>query len=271
MTDTTVVPTVHERHDIARELSRRWDAQQSGFIRHRHERFTTMARVVAGRVDGVPAPRILDLAGGTGSLAAAVLEDVPHATVVVADKDPVLLAIAADLAATDERLVIAELDLTDPGWRTHPAIASAPFDAVVSSTALHWLRPEALTRVYFELAGVVRPGGLVLNGDHFSYDALTEPAMRALADADDRAVQATTFDSGVDTWDAWWAAAESVPHYATAVDRRRDVWGTDLHTPPPKVTADFHLQAMRSAGFAETGTVWRYLDDHVLYGVRDSY
>ncbi len=44
--------------------------------------------------------------------------------------------------------------------------------------------------------------------------------------------------------------------------------GANLHTPPPKVTAEFHLEALRTAGFRETGTVWRYLDDVVLCAVR---
>jgi SAM-dependent methyltransferase len=254
--------------DTALDLITRWDAQQTGYVRHRAERFATIARVVAAICTDVSAPRILDLAAGPGSLARAVLAEIPRATVVVADKDPVLLAIAADLATADPRLQVAPVDLAAPAWSEHPLITAGGFDAVVSSTALHWLSPEALVSTYRRLAGLVRVGGIVLNGDHLSYDEHSEPTLRALAEADDAQVQAQAFDSGVDTWDQWWAAAEAVPHYAEAVSRRAAVWGEELHVAPPKVTLGFHLETLRSAGFRETGTVWRYLDDHVLYAVR---
>ena len=45
------------------------------------------------------------------------------------------------------------------------------------------------------------------------------------------------------------------------------MWGAELHEAPPKVTLGFHLESLRGAGFVETGTVWQYLDDHVVYGV----
>lgn len=257
-----------DRLAVARDLERRWADQQTGYIRHRAERFATIARIVAAVAADVPTPRVLDLAGGTGSLAEAVLAAVPDAEVVVADKDPVLLAVAADLVPERPGSTVALVDLADPAWVEHPAIAGAPYDAVVSSTALHWLQPDALTRVYAAVAGLVRPGGIVLNGDHLSYDEHAEPTLRRIAEADDAAVQATAFGGGVDTWDAWWAAAEAVPHYADAVARRRATWGEELHVAPPKVTLGFHLETLRSAGFRETGTAWQYLDDHVLYAVR---
>ena len=191
---------------------------------------------------------------------------------VVADKDPALLQIATETFAGDTRAEIAAVDLADPSWVSHPAIADTPFDAVVSSTALHWLQPETLVRVYRTLAEIVRPGGIVLNGDHLSYDAAHEPTLRALAARDDQAVQAASFAEGAadgaDTWDAWWDAVAAVPRYRDALARRDQVWGEELHVAPPTVTLEFHLAALRSAGFRETGTVWRYLDDIVLYAIR---
>ncbi len=255
-----------DKTQVALDLIARWDAQQTGYIRHRAERFATIARVVAAITAEQRAPRILDLAAGPGSLARAVLAEIPTATAVVADKDPVLLAIADDLP--EDRLQTAPVDLDDPAWAEHPLIAAGPFDAVVSSTALHWLRPDKLASVYWRLAELIRPGGIFLNGDNLYYDERTEPVLHALAKADDERFQAETFAGGVDTWDEWWKAAEAVPHYAEAVELRARTWGEELHVAPPKVTLGFHLETLRSAGFAETGTVWRYLDDHVLYGIR---
>ncbi len=268
MTDMTTAPTAPAVRDTALALSRRWDAQQTGYIRHRAERFATIARVVAGITAGTDAPRVLDLAGGTGSLGRAVLEAVPGARVVIADKDPVLLGIARDAASGDDRTTVAEVDLGRPDWTQHPQIAGSPFDAVVSSTALHWLRPAVLVDVYWAASTLLRPGGVLLNGDHLLYDARHESTLAAVAAADDRLVQTSTFGGDVDTWDQWWEAVADEQRYADALERRAAVWGDDLRDAPPKVTLAFHLETLRSAGFSEAGTVWQYLDDHVVYGVR---
>ena len=255
------------RIDTARSLAARWDAQQTGYIRHRAERFDTIARVVAAVCADVAEPRILDLAGGTGSLALHVLGHVPHGRAVIADKDPALLAIAADLAADDARLQIAQIDLARANWTEHAAIAAAPFDAIVSSTALHWLQPGTLVDVYRALPGLLRPGGILLNGDHLSYSAHHESALARIALADDAKMQEKTFAGETDTWDEWWQAVADAHLYTDALQRRTEVWGADLHEAPPKVTLGFHLESLASAGFVETGTVWQYLDDHVVYGV----
>lgn len=252
----------------ARTLIDRWDAQQTGYIRHRADRFATIARVTARLIAGQPRPRVLDLAGGPGSLGLAVLADLPEAQLVVADKDPALLALAADATADDPRVTLARVDLADRTWTGHPAIAAAPFDAVVSSTALHWLAPDVLVQVYFALAEIVRPGGIVLNGDHLAYDETAEPTLRAIAADDDEAVQRDAAAAGIDTWEQWWDAVAAHPRYAAAMTERARVWGPELHQAPPKVTAGFHRETLRSAGFAEAGTVWQYLDDLVVYAIR---
>ncbi|GGI40312.1 hypothetical protein GCM10010988_28450 [Cnuibacter physcomitrellae] len=263
MTDTTLDPST-----LARELSKRWDAQQTGYIRHRAERFATIARVVEAVTEDVERPRVLDLAGGTGSLGHAVLAAVPRASLVVADKDPALLAIASDIATADPRIDVADVDLGRPGWDEHPLLAGERFDAIVSSTALHWLQPAQLVDVYWRTADLLAPGGILLNGDHLSYDEHLEPTLRRVAAADDERMQTETFSGSADTWDEWWAAVAAEPRYSRQVARREEVWGDDIRIAPPKVSLEFHLSTLRSAGFTETGTVWRYLDDHVLYGIR---
>ena len=132
-----------------KSLLLRWDAQQTGFIEFRAECFDAMARIVSRA--GGDTPRILDLACGPGSLSAAMLKRSPNADIVAVDKDPVLLAIAADVFADDDRVTVVDADLDHGDW-VKPAAAAGrnpgrPFDAAVSATALHWLQPPVLSRV----------------------------------------------------------------------------------------------------------------------------
>ena len=109
-----------------------------------------------------------------------------------------------------------------------------PFDAVVSSTALHWLQPGTLVDVYRRLTDLLRPGGIVLNGDHLSYSGHHQVVAARIARADDEAMQQETFAGDVDTWDEWWQAVAETPRYAAALARRSQVWGPELHQAPPE-------------------------------------
>ena len=252
-----------------KSLLMRWDAQQTGFIEYRAEGFDVMARIVS-RVGG-ESPRILDLACGPGSLSAAMLKRSPKADIVAVDKDPVLLAIAADVFADDDRVTVVDADLDDPDWQK-PVMAGGrhadrPFDAVVSATALHWLKPGILARVYFELADMVREDGVFMNSDHLYYDELSQPRLKALADQDEQDHQDRSFGKTADDWDTWWAAAESRPEYAEAARKREELWRGKMSS-VPKVTQGYHLETLRSAGFRETGIVWRYMNGMVVCGFR---
>ena len=252
-----------------KSLLLRWDAQQTGYIEFRAECFDAMARIV-NRVGG-DHPRILDLACGPGSLSAAMLERNPKADIVAVDKDPVLLAIATDVFAHDDRVAVVEADLDDAAW-TKAALAGGqnpnrPFDAVVSATALHWLRPPILARVYFELADMVREDGVFMNADHLYYDAVAQPRLRALSEQDEQDQQDRSFGKVAEDWDTWWAAAQARPEYAEAARRRAEIWEGKMSA-VPKVTQGYHLETLRSAGFRETDIVWRYLNGMVVCGFR---
>lgn len=136
----------------------------------------------------------------------------------------------------------------------------------VSSTALHWLAPDVLARLYFQVAEVVVEGGLFLNADHLLYDQIAAPTFRELARVDDEHNQEAAFSSGTDTWDDWWKAAQLRPDYVDAVRARAGIW--EGKVPPAKVTLGFHLETLRSAGFRQAGTLWQYLDDYVVCAVR---
>lgn len=244
-----------------KELLDRWDAQQTAYIKHRDQRFAVMVDAIA-RLRG-DTPRILDLACGPGSLSAALLARLPQAQIVAVDKDPVLLRIASDVFAGQPNVSVRSVDLDLPDCLGD---LGGPLDAVVSSTALHWLAPDVLARLYFQVARLVPEDGLFLNADHLLYDPVATPTFRELARRDDEHNQHVAFSSGTDTWDGWWDAAQSRPDYAEAVQERAGIW--EGKAAPLKVTLGFHIEALRSAGFRQVGTLWQYLDDYVVCAVK---
>jgi len=238
----------------------RWDAQQQRHIPDREERFSAMVDAVAAFAG--PDPRVLDLGCGPGSLSSRVLDRLTGATVVAIDADPVLLAIGRGALGGNQRLQFVDADLR-ADWIS--ALPSAePYDAAVSTTALHWLSLEQLVRLYQTLAVALRPGAVFLDGDRldFNHDqrAIAEGARRvrpawpdAPADAED--------------YDAWWAAAIAEPALADEVSERARRWHTHPHEDEAH-SYDFHRSALLAAGFAEVGTLWQHLANRVLIAIR---
>ena len=134
----------------------------------REDRFTALIDAVeegAGRQD----PLVLDLGCGPGSLAVRLLDRIPKATVVAVDADPAAAGPrpALGLAGPARRCGSPIRTCGCPAGQPRAGL-DRPADAAVSTTALHWLPADALAALYAEVATVLRPGGLLLNGDHLA-------------------------------------------------------------------------------------------------------
>jgi len=244
---------------VARHWVQRWDRQQETYMADREERFAVIADVVQTSA-GRPDPLIVDLGCGPGSLAARLLDRMPDAGVVGIDADPLLLGLA-DAAYARPNLRLVDHDLRTPGW---PAVLALPrpADAAVSTTALHWLTRAELADTYRAIAGLLRPGGVLVNGDHL-YDrpGVLRELTRAVRNA-----RAARVGTDGENWEAWWDAVAAEPELAELVAERRA--RNYEHTGDPDVTLHDHFELLTAAGFAEVGTVWQSGDDRVLVAVR---
>ncbi len=245
----------------------RWDDQQQAYMPDREERFTALIDAVDEGV-GRPDPMVLDLGCGPGSLAVRLLDRIPGATVIGVDADPVLLALARAAWAGRAGLRFADLDLRVARW-TEALRLERPADAAVSTTALHWLTPEALAAMYAEVAAVLRPGGLMLDGDHLAEDEATSPTLvrlgRVLVEREERRHQPA---AGAETWAGWWEAARADPALAGLAARRERLGLDSEHHGSPSGLLPVHVDALRKAGFAEVGTLWQHGNNRLLCAVR---
>jgi len=259
-----------DREQAARWIGR-WDAQQRSFMPDREERFTVLIDAVeagAGRDD----PLVLDLGCGPGSLAVRLLDRMPAAHVVAIDTDPLLLALGGATHGGRPGLGFADQNLRVPGWAGRLGL-SRPADAAVSTTALHWLSGGELQAMYAELADVLRPGGLLLDGDHMREDKAAVPGLARLGDAvSEQAVRrrADGEQGAGEDWKAWWEAATVAPELAgPAAERGRRKLSEDHHG-SESVLLSQHIAALRAAGFAEIGTLWQYGENRVLCAIMPS-
>lgn len=258
--------------DILERIVRSWDDQQAAYIAHREQRFDIMLDAIAHRVGSSPECGqdgaglvVLDLACGPGSLSQRILDRFEGARVIGIDYDPVLLRIADSWLSARHpgRFTAVDADLAGE-WPD--AIGADPIHIAVSSTALHWLHPHQLVGLYAQLGRLLPEGGLFLDADHLRYDPDAQPFLTAGAAADDDRTQRHAHEHGAVTWDQWWERAVAIPGLGALREERERRFAD--RPPPPYAPLDLHLSALRTAGFRETGVLWRFWDDVVVLARR---
>ena len=255
--------------DAARDWIRRWDLQQENSLPDREERFTALIdalEAAAGRSD----PLIIDLGCGPGSTSDRVLSRIPAAQIVAVDADPVMLALATTAHQGRDNLRFVPVDLRTPGWTVRLNL-DRPADAAISTTALHWLSPQALAAMYAELAQVIRPGGVLLNGDHLGFDEAQTPVLAKLGEALVQREDERQFPDGhAESWQGWWDAVAADPALAGPVAEREAWRGHADHHGWASRLLGTHIDALHAAGFSEAGTLWQRGDNRLLCAVRDA-
>lgn len=130
------------------------------------EQIDVMLRLVAGC--GRPVGRVLDLGCGDGVLAAAIVQRVPGAEVVLADfSEPMLQAARKRFAAAGAAAHFVLADYGVPSW-TEAVAEWAPYDAIVSGYSIHHQPDRRKRAVYREIFGLLNPGGVFVNIEHVS-------------------------------------------------------------------------------------------------------
>lgn len=186
--------------------------------------------------------RVLDLGGGYGEFSAQVLDLFHQARVCLQDYSvPMIQRAKQRLAPFGDRVEYQVCDLRDPDW---PAQVGGPFDAVVSSLAIHNLgEPAAIRRVFCDVAGLLRPGGCFFDLD-LVLGARFAPAGSALGELYARGAPSHHPDPD----------ADEHPHELPA----------DVVAP----TLEDHLCWLRDAGFTDVDCVWKQFSEVFLCGFR---
>ncbi|MEU6497810.1 hypothetical protein ABZ890_47065, partial [Streptomyces sp. NPDC046984] len=153
----------------------------------------------------------------------------------------------------------------DDDW-TDALSLERPLDAAVSTTALHYLSELTLLGTYRCLAGLLRPGGALINGDHFPQRGrhlsdLTAYVGRRRAE---RSHAHTRED-----WESWWAEAAQDPELTDLFAQRERRRAAQTSGSSDDLSAARHAELLREAGFRHVTSVWQFGDSRVLVAVKD--
>jgi SAM-dependent methyltransferase len=243
---------------------RSWDEQQESFNPSRERRFEAMLDVVDATQPA--ALRVLDLGCGPGSLTARLLDRLPRARSTAVDFDPVILRVGQGaLRRLNSRITWIEADIGSHAWaRGWPP---GRFHAAVSTTALHWLSPEALRRLHRTVARLLRPDGVFLNGDYLPWDG-RDAGLGQIAEAVRRSKYGR-LDSEWTGWHLWWKRLGREPMLRPLL-RERESRFAHHRGSSPHLSLDFHLRSLRRAGFRDVGVVWQEMENRVVLARKGS-
>jgi len=157
-------PHDHHHHWESADYVRSWIARDED---RRGEREPIIERLVTA----VPFPHdagieVIDVGGGSGAIAQAILDAFPRAVVTIQDFSPHMLDSGrARLARHGNRVRTVLSDLRDPAWTK---TAGGPFDLAVSGIAIHNLHElSSIAACYEAVRSLLKVRGAFLDYDHF--------------------------------------------------------------------------------------------------------
>ncbi len=252
------------RRQAARGWLARWEAMQARYVYQREPRFEAMGEILEAMGKGPR--RILDLGCGPGSLSLRLLRRFPGARVVAVDQDPVLLQLGRSAWGDfGGRLEWVDEDLRRAPWGE--GALRGPFDAAVSTTALHWLTTRELRKVYAGVARVLRPGGGFLNGDSMPFGPSAPTLDSRVRAWTHRVYRSDPTGTGGESWTGFWRAISRVeelnPELEERVRRYPSRHSAENHLRPPE-----QVRLLRAAGFREAEVLWQAMSNRVLVALR---
>ncbi|HEX4467353.1 MAG TPA: methyltransferase domain-containing protein [Solirubrobacteraceae bacterium] len=121
------------------------------------------------RAQARPIERFLDLGGGDGASTELLLAELPDAHAVLLDfSEPMLSRAGARLQRFGGRWQPARGDMMAAGWTRE--VSPRPYDAAVSSFAIHHLPAARKQALFAELFALLAPGAMFINMDVVTVD-----------------------------------------------------------------------------------------------------
>jgi hypothetical protein len=234
----------------------RWERMQNRYLVKRDQRFALLLDLIES-TQRHPLT-IVEPGCGPGSLTIRLLEAFPTAQVIGIDLDPTLLALAERRTVRfQDRIQFLLRDLRDDKWMQ---AIPAPVNAIVSTTALHWLNKRHLKRLYRQIAELLDDRGVFLNADHLGSDF---GRIQRFWERHRKALRARSRDPRAEDWTTFINAyMEALGDEArTLREQSLGPWEGDDRGFP----LTWHLDHLRKAGFKHVDCFWRS-DCDAIYG-----
>jgi hypothetical protein len=143
----------------------------------------------------------------------------------------------------------------------------APFDAIVSAAALHWLSPVELDAVYISASQMLRPGGIFLNADHVASDS---EIIQSAWDNHKKDVLSRQNLINADTWEGFWQLYSASLRFDTEALHKTLRGEASTIMSEKGMSLGWHMHALKAHGFVSVDCFWRSDGDAIYGGIRSN-
>jgi len=195
---------------------------------------------------------VLDLGCGTGELSLKLLRTYPHVRVVAVDYSPRMLAVAIAKMKKwgyGDRFSCLQADFGELAVSDSlPDAISQPFDACVSSLAIHHLEDEMKAKLFAWVGDRLPSGGCFWNGDPVEMES------EHLAKVYTALRETRAKERGKTIEEVRAKIGNSVPQGYSGPDRL--------------ATVTAHLEMLDRAGFEAVCVPWKYFGTAIFGGIK---
>jgi len=229
----------------SREFVERWATKDNWQAAIRELQTAMVLRMIPHPIDA--AIRVLDIGAGYGALAAAILQERPHAVAICLDASEAMLKAGRERNShLMNRMSFIQGSLESAAWLES---VDGDFDAVISSRALHHFTEHERRRdIFKEVFSVLRPGGCFINADNVraATDTLKERYRRAREEYLDQFIRRSTGGK-------------------TNLAQARAATPSSYHGPHNNGYLEQELAWLKEAGFVDVDCFWKFTT-MVVYG-----
>ncbi|MGH7951887.1 MAG: class I SAM-dependent methyltransferase, partial [Limisphaerales bacterium] len=154
------------------------------------------------------------------------------------------------------KLILADLRMDN--WRKQ---LPASFDAIISATALHWLKEVEMKNLYRQISKLLRPGGIFLNADHVASRNSRVQMFWGKSRGEMRRVENKTGEDWEKFWKSYTQALE-ISGQRNKSERVLGGWNGGVEDGLP---LEWHFNQLKANGFVHLDCFWR-CDCDAIYG-----
>lgn len=238
-----------------------WEYMQNAYIPYRMERFTFVINLTKYLFRNQGNVKILDIGCGPLSFSGKFLDHWNTIRITGIDYHPLLYWLGFQKYRNYKNIDIELIDIRYS--ENFDKIKDKNFDLVISSTALHWLSANNLTKVIKKSFVLLKENGFFINVDHIKNE--NNDIQTFVENERKKHAEQEFQNKHIKNWNAYFDDFYKENNLTEWKNKINKIIG-ECEGVEQGLTFNEFTVIMGKAGFKEIDCVWQYLNDRIIIG-----
>lgn len=238
-----------------------WEYMQNAYIPYRNERFEFIVHLTKHLFKNQDNIKILDIGCGPLSFSSKFLNHWKTVRIIGIDYHPILYWLGLQRYRNYQNI---DIELIDMRYSDNfEKIKDKNFDLVISSTALHWLSINNLTRVIKKSFVLLKKSGFFINVDHIKNE--NNDIQLFVDNERNKQAEKEFKNRNIKNWKNYFDDFYIENNLIEWKDKINKIIG-EWEGVEEGLTFNEFKTIMGNAGFKKIDCVWQYLNDRIIIG-----